>query len=271
MKAVFMKKSKWIIIIVLVLLLIFILSRCAKENKDSETPDLASGIGFLQTLEQRSPDNVDAILKEQREQEILEMRDERLRQLENEEISVWTLFEDYVLLGDSRAIGFSFYLYLPEDRVIAEGGATIRHLQQHIPDIVEMHPSNIFLCYGLNDVSIGIWPTPEDYIAEFAETIQAIQAELPDADIYVSSILPARDPAFETSTAWYNIPEYSAEVGKMCETIDNCYFVNNDEISEKYADMWESDGVHLQRYFYQHWATNLIMEYYMNALKSDNS
>jgi hypothetical protein len=128
----------------------------------------------------------------------------------------------------------------------------------------------VFLCYGLNDVSIGYWDTPEDYVAEFAETIAELQQQLPGVKIFISSILPARDPAFQTSTAWYNIPEYSSAVGEMCETIENCYYVDNDELAEEYADLWDSDGIHVQKEFYSHWAANLILEVYSSQLESDS-
>lgn len=106
-------------------------------GKSTEETDaqISAGVAYLQGLEQQDPDQVDQILKQQRLQKLQDMRDERLRQLESGEISVWSLFEDYVLCGDSRAEGFSFYGFLPEERVIAETGANLEHLAQHVPDI----------------------------------------------------------------------------------------------------------------------------------------
>jgi hypothetical protein len=233
-----------------------------RDTEDPSKADLESGLSYLQQLETQDPQAVNDVIKYQQEQKRIAQREARLQQLESGEISVWTLFEDYVLLGDSRAVGYYYYGFLPESRVLAEGGATIRDLKEHIPDIVALNPTNVFLCYGLNDVSIGYWDTPEDYVAEFSETIAEIQAQLPDVKIFISSILPARDPAFQTSTAWYNIPEYSSAVADMCETIDHCYYVDNDELAEEYADLWDSDGIHVKKEFYSHWAANMIMEVY---------
>ena len=130
---------------------------------------------------------------------------------------------------------------------------------------MEANPSYIFLCYGLNDVSIGYWNTPEEYVTEFADTIRQIQTEIPDVTIIISSILIARDPAFQRASAWYNIPEYSAAVEEMCSET-GCYFVNNDDITERYPELWNSDGIHLNRAFYPYWATNMIMEVYDSEL-----
>ena len=251
-------------------LLILLAVRLGSRDTAAAPEDAAAisqGVSYLQSLEAQDPDTVDNVLKQQRLQHLQEMRDERLRQLESGEISVWSLFEDYVLLGDSRAVGFSFYGFLPEERVLAESGATILHLEEHIPDIVALNPSNIFLCYGLNDVSIGIWPTPEDYVTQYSDIIQQIQAQLPGANIFISSILPARDPAFQQSTAWYDIPEYSQAVSDMCDTISHCYYVDNDATCDEYASLWDVDGIHVQQDFYPHWAANLITEVYSASLE----
>ena len=249
----------------LIIVLAVSLGGSGQEQDPAET-ETAAGVQFLKELEAQDPTVVDEEIKVLHQQRIQELREERLQQLESGEVSVWSLFEDYVLLGDSRAVGFYFYEYLPESRVLAEAGATIRNLQEHIPDLVEINPSRLFLCYGLNDVSIGIWPTPESYVEEYAEIIAEIRQKLPDVDIYISSILPARDPAFEQSSAWYDIPQYSAAVKEMCEEI-GCYYVDNDALAEKYADLWEVDGIHVQRDFYPHWAANMILEVYSKDLE----
>lgn len=228
-----------------------------QENDTSTAP----GVAWLKELESKDPATVDTTLKAQRRQELLANRDEYLKKLENNEINVWSCFEDYLLLGDSRAVGFEYYEYLDDNRVWAEGGATIRHLADNIPAIVEENPSYLFLCYGLNDVSIGYWNSPEEYISEFSETIQQLHTLLPEMTIIISSILIARDPAFEQASAWYNIPEYSSAVEVMCGEVD-CFFVNNDEITELYAQLWDSDGIHLNEEFYPYWATNMIMAIY---------
>lgn len=257
------------ILILFVILIIVIAIKLGTRARGPEEVaiDLQSGIAYLQALEDADPGPVENKLKEQRQLEMKQQREERLNQLLTGEVSVWTMFEDYVLLGDSRAVGYEYYEFLDQDRVIAEGGATIRDLSNSIPDIKALNPSYIFLCYGLNDVSIGYWNTPEEYVTEFKSVLQDIHRELPNAKVFVSSILIARDPAFELSSAWYNIPEFSAAVGEMCDTMDHVYFVDNADISETYADLWDSDGIHLNKEFYPYWAANMIMEVYDSELE----
>lgn len=271
-----MVRNRWIwrFTGICILLLIFVLVYPFK-GRTPDIPDqstaIAQGVAYLQSLEKQDPNAVDEILKQRRQDQLQAMRDQRLQQLESGEISVWSLFEDYVLLGDSRAVGFSYYGFMPENRVIAEGGATILDLEANIPSIKALNPSNIFLCYGLNDVSIGNWNTPEEYSAQYRDIILEIEDQLSDANIYISSILPARDPAFQQSSAWYNIPEYSQAVSDMCDTLPRCYYVDNDVIAQEYADLWDSDGIHVQEDFYPHWAANLILAVYSATLEDTDS
>lgn len=246
-------------------LLIFLAVRLGSRDTATSPENAAAisqGVSYLQGLEAQDPDTVDNVLKQQRLQHLQEMRDERMRQLESGEISVWSLFEDYVLLGDSRAVGFSFYGFLPEERVIAESGATVLHLEEHIPDIVALNPSNIFLCYGLNDIMLGTWPTPSDYVTKYTSVINEIHEQLPDANIYISSILPAPGSGIQSQ-----LSDYNQALDEMCSSLSRCYFVDNGDISSQYEGLWESDGIHVMSDFYPHWANNLITAVYSSSLE----
>ena len=119
--------------------------------------------------------------------------------------------------------------------------------------------------FGLNDVSIGIWQTKEEYAQEYHEILDTLHETFPNAGIYVNSILPARDPAFNTSAKWYEIPDYSNAVKEMCEE-NGFSFVNNDDLAEQYSQYWEIDGIHLQKPFYPYWAANMMMTVYGEGL-----
>lgn len=181
-----------------------------------------------------------------------------IEKIRNDEVDIWSLFHDYVILGDSRAVGFWYFDFLPEDNCLTGGGDTIKNIEMNLDGILSRNPKYIFLCYGLNDVSIGYWNTPEEYVTEMMADIAMLQEKLPDATVVVSSILPARDPAFELSSKWRNIPQFSAAVGEACREA-GVIFVDNDAISEEHADWWQPDGIHVRQEFYSFWAKNLII------------
>lgn len=218
--------------------------------------DTAAGLSLLETLEQRDPGAVDALLRS-RQPEAAPLPAGGGDGIELNEAEVWKAFHDYVLLGDSRAVGFYYYDFLDTNRVLADGGHTIRQIEEYMEEIVALQPQYIYLCYGLNDVSIGFWDTPEEYAQELLQIISGLEERLPGVKVVVNSTLPARDPAFEMSTDWYRIPEFNQAVAAVCQE-NGIIYVDNDAVAESYAELWQPDGIHLEETFYPHWAKNMI-------------
>lgn len=215
--------------------------------------DTSAGLALLETLEQRDPEAVDEILRQRAPENPL--GDSNVDDLSDAE--VWGAFRDYVILGDSRAVGFYYFDFLEESRVLADGGNTIRQVEEHMDELVALQPRYVFLCYGLNDVSIGYWDTAEEYTEELLDAISSLEEHLPGVKVVVSSILPARDPAFEMSTAWYNIPDFNQVIAAACREKGVAYADNN-AISDAYPELWDPDGIHVREAFYPYWARNLI-------------
>ena len=161
-------------------------------------------------------------------------------------------------MGDSRAVGFWYRNFLERSRVLADGGHTIRNIEKQMDTLISLNPSMIYLCYGLNDSSIGYWDTAESYVSEYIQIVKTIQEKLPNATIVVSSILPARDPAFQKSSKWYNIPEWSAALEKACQS-NGILFANCDSLAEDYPNLWDPDGIHFRKEFYPYWASALLL------------
>ncbi|MCF0146639.1 MAG: hypothetical protein HUJ73_08645 [Eubacterium sp.] len=186
--------------------------------------------------------------------------------LQKGEVDVWSLFQDFAILGDSRAVGFWYFDFLPETRVFAEGGYKISNIPEFYENIRILNPSGVFLCFGLNDVMSEYWETPEDYVAEFREILADMQENFPDMTIYVNSIFPALDPAFDLSTKLYEIPDYSKAVGEMCAELD-IPFVNNDTVFEQHKDLVDIDGIHFTPPMYPYWAENMMLTVYDHLAK----
>jgi len=255
----------FVLILIIIIMIATSLGNSAKDSGPAEVT-FTEGISYLQSLESKDATTVEDKLKALRQAEIQKLRDERMAQLASGEVSVWSLFEDYVLMGDSRVMGFDFYDRLEDDRVMADKGDTILTLQEHIPEIVAANPSYLFISYGVNDVGSGMWASTEEYVADFTAIIQQIRKDLPDVKIFVNSILLAYEPAFYTSAAWYDIPEYNTALENMCRDT-GCYYVDNTSTCEAYAALYEGDGIHVSSSFYPYWAANMIMEVYDSELE----
>ena len=249
-----------LVFFLLLILLVFLLPTPVARPKATDT-QVAAGVEWMNAQAQHDPADVEAALKAIRAAQLQARKDEWLNELQNGTISVWSLFDDYAILGDSRTMGFSFYGYLPKERVLADSGATINKVEEHLQELKDLNPATIFLTYGINDVGIGLWPTPEDYVNKMDETLQLLHQELPEAKVYVNSIIPAIDPAFQKGPAWRQIPEYNTAVKAYCEENGTPYV----DISELCADntsLYQPDGIHLMSEFYPKWAVKMIAEVY---------
>ena len=255
-----------IVLAVAVLAAVLVLSLGGKSGKDTADEEISRGLAYLQSLEEKDPADVQQVRKAIRQRELDEQRDDLLDQLTSGTIDPFSLFQDYVVMGDSRAVGFWYRDFLDKSRVLADGGHTIRNIPDQIDDLVTLNPSTIYLCYGLNDCSIGYWDSAESYVAEYVQVVKAIQEKLPDATIVVSSILPARDPAFQKSAKWRNIPEWSAALEKACKD-NGILFANCDQLAEDYPKLWDPDGIHFREEFYPYWASNLVVTVLMEGVE----
>ena len=244
-------------VILLLGLVIFITLRGGTGSSEA----VNEGIKYLKTLESTDMAAIENILAAQRQAKLDAEREQRMAELTSGEVDVWSLFNDYVLLGDSRGVGFYYYGFMPESRVIAGGGWTIRDIADHMDTVRALNPTSIFLCFGLNDTSIGYWNTPEEYAAEYEQVVAGLYEEFPNATVYVNSTLPVTEAAYAQAEKWREIPDYNAKVQEMCEK--NGYaFVNNDVLAEEHIDLWDSDAIHLQKEFYPYWAANMMMTVY---------
>lgn len=263
------KKQKFSIVpialgIVLLLAVVVAVVLGGKAGKAPVDEEISKGLAYLQSLEEKDPAAVQQVRKAIRQKKLDSQREDLLEKLTNGTIDPFSLFQDYVVMGDSRAVGYWYRDFLDKSRVLADGGHTIRNIPDQIDKLVALNPSTIYLCYGLNDCSIGYWDSAESYVAEYVQTVKAIREKLPDATIVVSSILPARDPAFQKSAKWRNIPEWSAALEKACKD-NGILFANCDKLAEDHPNLWDPDGIHFREEFYPYWASNLVVTVLMEG------
>ena len=237
--------------------LMLLLSACGSGN----SADMQAAVETLRQMEAGDPDQVMAVIRTQKKARMDAERDSLRQQLLDGEIDVWGQFQDYAILGDSRASGFYYYGWLPQERVLAESGDTIYKLEGHIPDVIALRPARIFVSYGLND--FGSW-TLDDYIDKMVEIMDTLRAELPDLEIYINSIIEVQEWAI-TNATWREVPQWNERLEQMCR--EHGYtFVDNTQLMAENQDMYEGDGMHFKSAFYPLWATNMILAmYYRDA------
>ena len=172
---------------------------------------------------------------------------------------LWRRFDGAVLTGDSRVVGFSLYTAIPDDHVKARNGATIAELSGFSEEIAALAPDRVFIAFGINDIKSAVGGNTAAGYAEYAgEKIGELQEALGDAQIYVNSILPASRTLAESDPDYRKVGAYNRELREMCRK-HGWHYIDNDEIASKYADLYVSDGIHLEAGFYEHWGRNMLI------------
>lgn len=123
-----------------------------------------------------------------------------------------------------------------------------------------VNPSEAFLCFGLNDISIGYWDTTEEYVVELDSVISLIKQSVSGVEVYVCSTIPAIDPAFARAEKWRDIPTWNTAIQTHCEETGISYIDLTDTLAA-HMDLYDPDGIHMQKAFYPYWAIDLAAGY----------
>lgn len=239
---------------VAVLIVIIVVSVKYWQKSAAEEAQISAGIHYLEELEKQDMTEISGNIKSIRDANLMNLA-------EMDESAVWAVLDELniLILGDSRAVGFYHYEYVPQARVLAHGGGKITDIDEELDQIKAINPEHIFLCFGLNDVGIGYWPTGEEYAALCDEKIQLLQRELPNATVYLNSILPAVGAGLERDPDYPRIGEYNEALKAMCEE-KGYHFIDNTPLTEEHVDLYAADGLHMDERFYKYWAANMLTE-----------
>lgn len=215
--------------------------------------DFTSGLAYLEAQKKKEQAPILASLNEMRANELKE-------QVASGQISIFNMFQDYVLLGDSRALGFAEYDFLASENVKANLGDTIEDIQEHLLEIAARKPHNIIISYGINDMSsdLGQSPGGPDYGQLFEAQIRKILEVDPGAAIYVNSVLPIQQEAQTPQTTQERVDQYNASIQEMCQRNGWNYIDNNKLFEGVGSALYEEDGIHFAPAFYPLWGTNII-------------
>ena len=127
----------WILtLLCAVLLTVWVLGSMPAAPKEGAA--VAAGTAYLDSAAAKDASAIAETLRErekQRRAELLakqkqEERDALVAKITSGELDIWSMFDSYVILGDSRAVGFYYFDFLEKSRVLADGGNTIRFADQ---------------------------------------------------------------------------------------------------------------------------------------------
>lgn len=162
-------------------------------------------------------------------------------------------FSTAVVIGDSVTQGFSEFDILNTSSVLSKIGLHLYETEELIKQAKEISPSTVFLAGGRNDLA-ATRGDADEFTDQYAEVLDEIAGELPDANIFVNSILPVQDKALEEDPYLKEIAEYNEALKELCDSRD-IGFIDNTELAED--RYFEQDGQHFKAEFYPVWAEHM--------------
>ena len=237
-------------------------------TKDTAEEDItAAGVEYLELLERKDPSGVMKVRQDIYDAKIDAQRDQLVAQLNNGTMDPFSMFKDYVLMGDSRAVGFWYHNFLDKSRTFCDGGHTIRKLEEYLDDVVAMNPSTVYLTYGLNDCSSGYWDSVDVWVSEYMRLVQELRDQLPDVVVVVSSIPQVNDDAYSTSTRWKALDDWNAALKQACKDNSVAYAECSQILIDHPNYLDPVDGHHFRKEFYPYWASCLVAAMLMEGVE----
>lgn len=172
------------------------------------------------------------------------------------------VFSNSVFIGDSISNGLSYYKHLHPGNVFAKLGQNIKKSIQKIPEIKKKNPANIFIMLGMND---SVYTKDvQKFKKSYAELIEKLQADLPNARIYIESVLPV-DPNNKKATDRISNDKINTfnDALKEIATEKKLSYIDLRPYVKSHPNFYEPDGIHLNRNFYKYWL-KFIQANYLN-------
>lgn len=243
------------VLLVLVFGMLFI---GGKEQKAAQDNSLKAGIDYLEGLERKDPASVKQARKDIYQAKLDKQREQLVAQLNSGATDPFSLFKDYVLMGDSRAVGFWYHKYLDKSRCFCDGGHTIRKLEEYMDQVVALNPTAVYLTYGLNDCSSGYWDSIDVWVTEYMKLVNELQSRLPEATIVVSSIPQVNDDAYSKSARWKKLDDWNTALKQACRD-NGVVYADCQQILIDHPNYLDPvDGHHFRKEFYPYWASCLV-------------
>ncbi len=237
-----------VLILILAIIVIFLSRRAASDAA------LEPGRAYIRSLETADTSEIESQIRDIR-------REQMKTSMENGDLDVWQMLSDTVIFGDSRAEAFSEYEVMDSRHVVTTIGHSVKwfleDLDTYKSALTSADPSSLVLVFGLNDVDKGM--DVEEYIDEVIDVITQFQELLPDTTIYLNSIIPCNQHAIDKQPYYADIPAWNETVKAYCEEHDIPYIDITDTV-EEHPDLYENDGIHMQKDFLDYWAMDIATE-----------
>lgn len=179
----------------------------------------------------------------------------------------YSCFDDCAFIGNSRVLDLKNYGLA--ENVYASVGLnvntvfTVKASGSDVPIIDELngkHFSKVFIMFGDNECG---WPNTSVFISKYANIIDAVRERVPEAEIYIQSVLPISRAADARNEYGCNMQAINKinDALKQLAADEGVHYINPAAAmtdSEGFLpDEASSDGVHLKKKYCRIWMNYL--------------
>lgn len=163
---------------------------------------------------------------------------------------------DVVMVGDSLTMYGLWQEFFPNVVIANRGiGSDVSEgVLSRLDTVVGLRPSKVFLMIGTNDVSRGY--DEADIVANMEAILETLESELPDAQIYLESVLPRLAKNADA------IESLNVEYRRLADGYANVTYVDLyplycDENGVPVSELFASDGYHMSGSGYALWVEQI--------------
>lgn len=195
---------------------------------------------------------------EQKRQEQAAQQEAERQKKEAEATALRTLrkqFKGSVIVGDSITEALADYGFLPRNNVVSHRGISVKEADAQISTVIGLAPDHIFLSFGMNDLPYFLGDADE-FVKYYEQQIAKLRQALPEAKIYVNSVLPVQQNAIDENAYYGQYPKFNTALEEMCARLDIPFIDNNPYVEGK-PEMYKSDGIHVVNSYYIQWMQHM--------------
>ena len=175
-----------------------------------------------------------------------EAESNQVRMLSAEELAWFaSRLSDTVFVGDSITQALITDGVLPESLVFYKRGVILREIGPTLDRALDTYPANVVFLKGLNDCDAE---EPDSFIRRYSDWVAYIREKLPNAKIFICSLLPPSKALGAVRPDLARSPEYDGPLKAWCPTAGVTYIDLNWLV---YQHLYLSDGIHFTKSFYQ--------------------
>lgn len=161
---------------------------------------------------------------------------------------------DIAFFGDSITRGGDFQEYFPDKKIINLGysGDSIESITERVSMLEHTSPEKIFVMVGINSLTDD---NSDDCLERYSILLTSINDTLPEAEVYVQSILPVSKEKEKSTCSNDTIKSFNCELKKLAEQNQMTYvdlftiFTENNQLKANLS----KDGLHINSKGYEVW------------------